>query len=277
MLAAMLSDTPSPSCKRQRTCSSSPRAAEVDQQHQQQQQYLSGITACEDIEVSASVPTSLDSSSAAENTVAIEDARVEEFIEISSQEDVVCEDSGCYASRDGLPETSALVSTLLSVALKQWRGAMPEVPPPFYIFSMKGSEIVIPRGIALYPHLVDGSFVSSHQIVERNVRAILARRERPLFYIGSTMDLIYRWRDLRDQDGRLAGHAFAKNIRWHTMLALYRTDNGNCCALMEEALINTFSRKAFSDGCCQNASMKALRVQKSSLAEHWVYICLPKC
>ena len=134
MLAAMLSDTPSPSCKRQRTCSSSPRAAEVDQQHQQQQQYLSGITACEDIEVSASVPTSLDSSSAAENTVAIEDARVEEFIEISSQEDVVCEDSGCYASRDGLPETSALVSTLLSVALKQWRGAMPEVPPPFYIF-----------------------------------------------------------------------------------------------------------------------------------------------
>ena len=134
MLAAMLSDTPSPSCKRQRTCSSSPRAAEVDQQHQQQQQYLSGITACEDIEVSASVPTSLDSSSAAENTVAIEDARVEEFIEISSQEDVVCEDSGCDASRDGLPETSALVSTLLSVALKQWRGAMTEVPPPFYIF-----------------------------------------------------------------------------------------------------------------------------------------------
>ena len=66
--------------------------------------------------------------------VAVEDARVEEFIEISSQEDVVCEDSGCYASRDGLPETSALVSTLLSVALKQWRGAMPEVPPPFYIF-----------------------------------------------------------------------------------------------------------------------------------------------
>ena len=162
-----------------------------------------------------------------------------------------------------------------------WRSSSGEVQCQkfllLFIFSMKGSEIVIPRGIALYPHLVDGSFVSSHQIVERNVRAILARRERPLFYIGSTMDLIYRWRDLRDQDGRLAGHAFAKNIRWHTMLALYRTDNGNCCALMEEALINTFSRKAFSDGCCQNASMKALRVQKSSLAEHWVYMRLPKC
>ena len=194
--------------------------------------------------------------------------RVGELIEISSEEDVE------ISSKEdiGLPKTSALVTTLLSVAIKQWRGAKPYVIPPFCIFPMKGSEIVSPRGIAFHPQLVDGCFASSHEMVEGNIRMILARRECPLFYIGSTVDLIYRWRDLRGQDGRPAGHAFAKNFRWHTMLVLYRTNNGNCCAQMEVALIKALH----TYGHCRNVSMHALRVQKSSTANHWGYICLPQ-
>ena len=201
--------------------------------------------------------------------IVVDGAGAEDLIEISSQEDDVCDGTSAGA----LPH----VTILLQVALRHWRGDIPSVEPPFSIFHMQGSEIGVPRGISFYPQLVDGSFASSHGTVERNIRSILAKRKRPIFYIGSTTDLIYRWRDLRDQNGRLAGHAFARNIHWHTMLAFYRTNNGNCCALMEEALIKTFNRKAWPDGLCQNASMKALRVDKSSTATHWVYVCLPKC
>ena len=199
-------------------------------------------------------------------------------IDISSQEhEDDREVTGAEGRADVFQQPSALVRSLLPTARRCWRGEKPDTQPPFFIFSMEDCEIPIPRGIAFHPQLVEGSFMSCHASVERHIRAILARRVRPLFYIGSTTDLIYRWRDLRDQDGRLAGHAFARNYRWHTMLAVYRTNNGNCCAQMEEALINTFNRKAFQDGHCQNKSMKALSIVKSSAAEHWVYVCLPKC
>ena len=193
---------------------------------------------------------------------------VGEVIAISSDEDVEDEDSNYYARGDGVPKPTAIVRRLMRDAREQWRS--------MYIFSMKGSEITIPRGIALYPQLVHGPYESSFQTVETHVRAILARRQRPLFYIGSTTNLVIRWGFKADKDGCLVGHAFTKNIHWHTMLAIYRTNQGSCCASMEEKLLEVFSRKTFTDGCCVNISMKANGVQKSSRVVHWVYVLLTK-
>ena len=252
----------SPCRKRKRTCNSKTRSA-VEQDN-----------LYEGIDVSANDPKRLDRSSS--TTVVAEDDDVEKVIAISSEEDVEDEDSNYYACGDVVPKTTAFVRELLHDAREQWGRKLLEFPPRVYIFSIKGSEIAIPRGIALDPQLVGGTFDSSYQTVETHVRAILARRQRPLFYIGSTKDLICRWRLLKDKHGRLVGHAFAKNIHWHTMLALYRTTHGDCCARMEENLLGAFNRKAFPHGCCQNVSMKANGVKRSSCAVHWVYICLPK-
>ena len=277
MWAAMLEDpSPSPRHKRRRTHVDCPEPALVEPPSQMQMM----------VPVPVADATDASSWSRAHTIISSSDARnsgdlvaatgrgadgTATLIEISSQE-----------NRDGgvaeeLPEASALANSILSYALSELRGAKPHITPPFSMFAMERHAILSPRGVSFYPQLVDGSFSASKEAVESRLRSILNKRAKPIFYIGSTTDLIYRWRDLRDQHGRLAGHAFARNIRWHTMLVLYRTDNGSCCALMEEHLIQTFNRRAYAGGLCQNASLRALRVQKSLVATHWVYVCLPQC
>ena len=51
---------------------------------------------------------------------------------------------------------------------------------------------------------------------------------------------------------------------------------GEECAEMEEHLIATFKKGQYERGCCQNTSGKALRVTRSAVGPHWVYMCIPK-
>ena len=168
------------------------------------------------------------------------------------------------------------IHNLLTTALRDWRGPLPDVVPPFSVLAMSGGEITSPRGVAFSPHLADGSFSRCRAAVEANLRQLLSSRAAPIFYIGSTTDLLFRWRDIRGKDGRRAGHAFSATARWHAMVVLHRTDNGNCCADMEEAMIEKFCRKSFPTGRCVNLSQRALRVTRSAIATHWVYVLLPQ-
>ena len=175
-----------------------------------------------------------------------------------------------------VPTAAAFVQQLLATALREWRGVEPTVVPPFSIFDMEGREVISPRGIAFHPSLVAGSFAASIDAVGAKLQATLdTRRDGALFYIGSTVDLLRRWRDLRDERGNRRGHAFyPPGLRWHCMLVLYQTDTGDDCANMEEALIEKFARGAYARGCCQNKSDKALGVDRASRVPHWVYCCL---
>ena len=185
-------------------------------------------------------------------------------------------------AREELENTKPVVMTavgiadLLTTALRDWRGSRPDVAPPFSVLVMSGGEITSPRGIAFSPHLADGSFPRCKDAVEANLRQLLSTRKAPIFYIGSTTDLIFRWRDIRGNDGCKAGHVYSATARWHAMVVLHRTDNGDCCASMEEAMIKEFCRGSFPNGRCKNISQKALRVTRSSNATHWVYVLLPQ-
>ena len=61
-------------------------------------------------------------------------------------------------AREELENTKPVVMTavgiadLLTTALRDWRGLLPDVEPPFSVLVMNGGEITSPRGIAFSPH-----------------------------------------------------------------------------------------------------------------------------
>ena len=113
-------------------------------------------------------------------------------------------------------------------------------------------------------------------MVEGALREILDSFQAcpPVFYLGSTTDLLWRWTDMKDDRGNKCGHAWTKTHRWWAQLVLYLTESGEHCANMEEYLIAIFKR--YNGGRCQNASDHALRVSRSAEGRHWVYVCLPR-
>ena len=172
-------------------------------------------------------------------------------------------------ARTDLPSTT-LADDILSTALREYRGVQPTCVPPFSVLAMDGLEITSPRGVSFSPKMVRGSHNDCSDAVLANLQSLLSIRARPLFYIGSTRDLVFRWRDAD------FSHANAEDVCWHSMVVLYMTDNGKDCAMMEEELIALFDREQYPRGLCKNISKKALRVQKDLVATHFVYVCLTK-
>jgi hypothetical protein len=72
------------------------------------------------------------------------------------------------------------------------------------------------------------------------VRETLDSREVPVVYLGSTTDLMWRWRDISDEDGEKCGHS----LRWYAQVVLWGglRVTGEHCAEMEEHLIATFMK-----------------------------------
>ena len=141
---------------------------------------------------------------------------------------------------------------------------------------MRCATVVSPRGVAFHPQLVEGSFAECKDLVEGALREILDSFQAcpPVFYLGSTTDLLWRWRDIKDDRGVKCGHAFSQAHRWWAQVVLYLTESGGHCANMEEHLIAIFKR--YARGRCQNVSDRALRVNRSAVGRHWVYVCLPR-
>ena len=75
---------------------------------------------------------------------------------------------------------------------------------------------------------------------------------------------------IKDDRGDKCGHAFSQPHCWWAQLVLYLTESGGHCAAMEEHLIAIFKR--YARGRCQNASYRALRVTRSAVGRHWVYV-----
>ena len=111
---------------------------------------------------------------------------------------------------------------------------------------MRCATVVSPRGVAFHPQLVEGSFAECKDLVEGALREILDSFQAcpPVFYLGSTTDLLWRWRDIKDDRGDKCGHAFSQAHRWWAQLVLYLTGSGDHCAAMEEHLIAIFKRYA---------------------------------
>ena len=167
-------------------------------------------------------------------------------------------------------------------ARAHWRGsAADKARCPYSIFTMRHGEVVSPRGVAFHPQLVEGpstncTFAECKDLVEGALREILDSFQAcpPVFYLGSTTDLLWRWRDMKDDRGVKCGHAVSQSHRWWAQLVLYLTESGGHCAAMEEHLIAIFKR--YARGRCQSASDRALRVTRSAVCRHWVYVCLPR-
>ena len=109
---------------------------------------------------------------------------------------------------------------------------------PYSIFTMRHGEVVSPRGVAFHPQLVEGSFAECKDLGEGALREILDSFQAcpPVFYLGSTTDLLWRWRDIKDDRGVKCGHAFSQAHRCWVQLVLYHTESGSHCAAMEEHL-----------------------------------------
>ena len=169
---------------------------------------------------------------------------------------------------------SALVRGLLAVALATWRGDQPRVVPPFSILDMQGGSVVSPRdrGIAFHPALRQGKFLDCKHDVTANLRYMLDSRLEPVFYIVSTTDLLWRWRDCRDKRNNKYGHVWSRNNRWHCLVALFLTTDGQEGKWMEEHLIRTFRGERYM----QNHSPFALGIKGGSRSNHWVYVCIPR-
>ena len=163
----------------------------------------------------------------------------------------------------------------------QWRrSAAKRARCPYSMFEMRHGEVISPRGIAFHPKLVEGpsancTFAECKGLVEGTLREILDSFKacRPVFYLGATTDLLWRWMNMKDDRGNKCGHAWSPKHRWWAQVALYLTESGDHCANMEEYLIAIFKR--YTGGRCQNASDRALRVTRSAEGRHWVYVCLP--
>ena len=103
---------------------------------------------------------------------------------------------------------------------------------------------------------------------------IINERSPMGFSLGSTTDLIWRWRDISDEDGERCGHS----LRWYALVVLWGGLHvtGDDCADMEEHLISTFKKAQYDRGRCQNIALKSLRVVRSAVGPHWVYMCIPQ-
>ena len=151
---------------------------------------------------------------------------------------------------------------LLATARTHWRGALPDKVPPYSILEMHYGEVLSPRGVAFHPQLVEGpstkcTLSECKDLVARALLEILDSRQEPVFYLGSTVDLIWRWRDITDARGSKCGHAYSKANRWWTQVALYLTESGDHCAAMEEHLIAAFKKtNKYARGRCQNAGLR---------------------
>ena len=111
---------------------------------------------------------------------------------------------------------------------------------------MRCATVVSPRGVPFHPQLVEGSFAECKDLVEGALREILDSFQAcpPVFYLGSTTDLLWRWRDMKDDRGVKCGHAVSQSHRWWAQVVLYLTESGGHCAAMEEHLIAIFKRYA---------------------------------
>ena len=111
---------------------------------------------------------------------------------------------------------------------------------------MRCAKVVSPRGVAFHPLLVEGSLAECKDLREGALREILDSFQAcpPVFYLGSTTDLLWRWRDIKDDRGDKCGHAFSQPHCWWAQLVLYLTESGGHCAAMEEHLIAIFKRYA---------------------------------
>ena len=95
---------------------------------------------------------------------------------------------------------------IFETAQAHWRGsAADKARCPYSIFTMRHGEVVSPRGVAFHPQLVEGpstncTFAECKDLVEGALREILDSFQAcpPVFYLGSTTDLLWRWRDIKE-------------------------------------------------------------------------------
>ena len=93
---------------------------------------------------------------------------------------------------------------IFETARTHWRAlpgrAADKARCPYSIFAMRHGEVVSPRGVAFHPQLVEGSFAECKDLVEGALREILDSFQAcpPVFYLGSTTDLLWRWRDIKE-------------------------------------------------------------------------------
>ena len=121
---------------------------------------------------------------------------------------------------------------IFETARAHWRGsAADKAPCPYSIFTMRHGEVVSPRGVAFHPQLVEGpstncTFAECKDLVEGALCEILDSFQAcpPVFYLGSTTDLLWRWKDIKDDRGVKCGHAFSQAHRWWTQVVLYLTE-----------------------------------------------------
>ena len=89
---------------------------------------------------------------------------------------------------------------IFETARAHWRGsAADKARCPYSIFAMRHGEVVSPRGVTFHPQLVEGPFKECKALVEGALREILDSFQAcpPVFYLGSTTDLPWRWRDIQ--------------------------------------------------------------------------------
>ena len=72
--------------------------------------------------------------------------------------------------------------------------------------SLRCATVVSPRGVAFHPLLVEGSLAECKDLREGALREILDSFQAcpPVFYLGSTTNFLWRWRESRNQ-GRSGG------------------------------------------------------------------------
>ena len=166
-------------------------------------------------------------------TPVIDDGRVPASVETVVV--VVSDDEPCDG--DILPTATPTVVKLLSTAMavpargetNSWRGLRQHVVPPYSVFTLRGGEVTSPKGVSFHPALCVGAFDACRDTAVRHLRAILDARLDPVFYIGSTTDLLWRWRDITDRHGKPCGHRFNRISAWWAEVALCKMGSGNEC------------------------------------------------